>query len=299
MALTNDVADVLESSNIAWPNTAMWHQVSCRPGVAAAPCVQEHPSDDATEVHSHSPRRRGVSSIDQHVPPPAMGMFAPPAMGTMRPSFTRSTHQDPFGGTQFASWRQASLTDISMPDYSNSASQVSHSRQFTDPVFSEKAEKAEAQYESLKHDGAFEGLCDALLPVREAQGTGEHGGEAAVPDDTIPPTAKSSGNGQETPVSDVAAANTGSIRSRKESGRKPSGQKPALDGPEATESRTPSSSIKPPNSVNAAGHKRQRLATPASAKAIDEEDEPKLAPGKSRVSSESGRRVLSELPNIQ
>jgi hypothetical protein len=53
-----------------------------------------------------------------------------------------------------------------MPDYSCSVSQASHSRQFTDPTV---ADRPEERYQSLQSIGAFEGLCEALIPVRDAQ----------------------------------------------------------------------------------------------------------------------------------
>jgi len=60
------------------------------------------------------------------------------------------------------------------------------------------------------------------------------------------------------------------------------------------------------NVVGTFRHKRQRVVTPASFKAIDQEDEPKDSSVLRKISQGSalqdnkdvGRRVLGELPNI-
>jgi len=156
------IPDVLEASSIAWPNASMWRQVSFAASIMPGASIQRNASESGIEVHSHSPRRSSATLVRQQLPPYAMGMMPPPVL----PSYLRAANYDPFTEPRPALWRQPSSTDVSMPDYSSSVSQASHSRQFTDPVV---ADRPERRYQSLQSVGAFEGLCEALMPVREAQ----------------------------------------------------------------------------------------------------------------------------------
>lgn len=83
------------------------------------------------------------------------------------PTFPRPAHFDPFTDPRATQWRQPSSADVSMPDYSSSVSQASHSRQFTDPTTSSKPEQQ--RFQSLESIGAFEGLCEALRPTNAAK----------------------------------------------------------------------------------------------------------------------------------
>jgi len=123
--------------------------------------IQRKASESGIEVHSHSPRRSSATLARQEGPPPAMGMMLPPGL----PSYPRAANFDLFTEPRLL-WRQPSSADVSMPDYSSSVSQASHSRQFTDPIFTDRPER---RYQSLQSIGAFEGLCEALIPVRDAQ----------------------------------------------------------------------------------------------------------------------------------
>lgn len=122
--------------------------------------IQRKASESGIEVHSHSPRRSSAALARQQGPP-AMGMMLPPGL----PSYPRAANFDLFAEPR-PLWRQPSSADVSMPDYSSSVSQASHSRQFTDPIFIDRPER---RYQSLQSIGAFEGLCEALIPVMDAQ----------------------------------------------------------------------------------------------------------------------------------
>lgn len=135
----------------------MWRHISFVAGMLPGSNVPRKSSEGAVEAHSHSPRRRSVSRPQR--PPPAIGMMLPPGL----PAFPRPANFDPFTEHRATQWRQPSSADISMPDYSSSASLASNSRQFTDPA---SGNKLEAQrFQSLDSFGAFEGLCEALKPT--------------------------------------------------------------------------------------------------------------------------------------
>lgn len=149
------VLDILEASSIAWPNTAMWRQVSFNASYLPQYVSPRHISSTGVEAHSHSPRPR-ASLGRPALPPPALGPMLPPGI----PAFSRNTHSDPFIEPVHP-WRQTSSTDISMPDYSSSASWTSHSRRVTDPMMTDRPER---RYDTLQSPEAFESICEALLP---------------------------------------------------------------------------------------------------------------------------------------
>ncbi|KAK2628268.1 hypothetical protein QTJ16_002914 [Diplocarpon rosae] len=146
--------EVLEASSIAWPNAAMWRQVSLI-GPYVPQQISPRQGNDI-EAHSHSPRHgqsldRPLSSVV-----PAIGSMPPPL-------FPKQPTIDPFIETSnlaLSSWRHISKSDTSMPDYSSSNTRTSSSRQFSDPMQYERT----GRYESIQMPGAFESLCEALLP---------------------------------------------------------------------------------------------------------------------------------------
>jgi hypothetical protein len=287
----------------------MWRHISFVAGMLPGGNVPRKSSEGAIEAHSHSPRRRSISLARPQRPPPAMGMMLPPGL----PVFPRPANFDPFTEPRATQWRQPSSADVSMPDYSSSVSLASHSRQFTDPISSNKPEPQ--RFQSLESIGAFEGLCEALKPsnvtkksvlgdsddVRTAQNKA-----SKVPDDhqsskldtlrlSIFAETKvvRSIAGQTTPATAPESGVSGSVKSRKEN---------AQDSPLPRDTVSEGNAFtlgasQPSSAISAAGHKRQRVVTPASVKAIDQEDEPKNSIMRKISQGSAGRRALGELPN--
>ena len=159
--LINLHVDVLEASSIAWPNAAMWRQVSLV-GRYYAQHFSPRQGSDGIEAHSHSPRH-GQSSRPTF-PMPSVGSMPPP------PLFTRQPAYDPFitdhtNNPAFSGWRHTSTTDTSMPDYSSTNTRSSSSRQVSDPM---QFERTGRQFESMQMPGAFESLVEALTPAAPA-----------------------------------------------------------------------------------------------------------------------------------
>lgn len=284
----------------------MWRHISFVAGMLPGGNVPRKSSEGAIEAHSHSPRRRSASLARPQRPPPAMGMMLPPGL-------PRPAHFDPFTEPRATQWRQPSSADVSMPDYSSSVSLASHSRQFTDPTSSNKPEQQ--RFQSLESVGAFEGLCEALKPTNVAKksvlGDSDDVKPAQnkaykVPDDyhsskldtlrlKIFAEAKivRSIAGQTTPATAPESGISGSVKSRKEN---------AQDSPFPRETVSEGNTFtlgasQPSSAISAAGHKRQRVVTPASVKAIDQEDEPKNSIMRKISQGSAGRRALGELPN--
>ncbi|CAL3962013.1 unnamed protein product [Diplocarpon coronariae] len=146
--------EVLEASSIAWPNASMWRQVSLLGPYVPHQVSPRQGSD--IEAHSHSPRHGQPSNRPLFSVVPAIGSMPPPL-------FSKQPTIDPFVETSnpaFTNWRHISKSDTSMPDYSSSNTRTTSSRQFSDPMQYEKTGK----YESIQMPGAFESLCEALLP---------------------------------------------------------------------------------------------------------------------------------------
>jgi hypothetical protein len=156
--------DVLETSSIAWPNAAMWRQVSL-----LAPYFVQHTSpcrrQDDAETHSHSPRR-GTGSMR---PPPTVSSLSVINPENI-PTFPSHAIFDPFieaEQTPMKSWRQprqSSTADVSMPDYSKSNTRTNSSRHVTDPMIVSDSEISDRRFESLQSAGAYESICEALEP---------------------------------------------------------------------------------------------------------------------------------------
>ncbi|KFY37578.1 hypothetical protein V495_07093 [Pseudogymnoascus sp. VKM F-4514 (FW-929)] len=284
--------EVLESSSIAWPNAEMWRHISFVAGMIPGGNVARHASEGALEAHSHSPRRRSVSLARPQRPPPTMGMMLPPGL----PTFPRTANFDPFTEPRATQWRQPSSADVSMPDYSSSVSMASHSRQFTDPTSSFKPEQQ--RFQSLESIGAFEGLCEALKPTNSTKKSGLGDSDDAklsqnkaskVADDFH---STKSLAGQTTPAT-APESGIGSVKSRKENAQDSPLPRALSEGNNFTLGAS-----QPSSAISAAGHKRQRVVTPASVKAIDQEDEPKNSIMRKISQGSAGRRALGELPNV-
>lgn len=149
------ILDILEASSIAWPNATMWRQVSFNASYLPQYVSPRHIRSAGMDDHSHSPRPR-ASLGRPPLPPPILGPMPPPGI----PAFSRNALSDPFIEPVHP-WRQTSSTDVSMPDYSSSASWASHSRRVTDPMMTDRPER---RYDTLQSPEAFESICEALLP---------------------------------------------------------------------------------------------------------------------------------------
>lgn len=286
----------------------MWRHISFVAGMIPGGNVARHASEGALEAHSHSPRRRSISLARPQRPPPTMGMMLPPGL----PTFPRTANFDPFTEPRATQWRQPSSADVSMPDYSSSVSMASHSRQFTDPTSSIKPEQQ--RFQSLESIGAFEGLCEALKPTNSTKKSGLGDSDDAklsqnkaskVADDfhsskldalrfNIFAESKIARSlaGQTTPAT-APESGIGSVKSRKENAQDSPLPRALSEGNNFT-----SGASQPSSAISAAGHKRQRVVTPASVKAIDQEDEPKNSIMRKISQGSAGRRALGELPNV-
>ncbi|KAM3065999.1 hypothetical protein ACMFMF_010621 [Clarireedia jacksonii] len=324
--------DVLETSSIAWPNAAMWRQVSL-----VAPFYGHHTSPRHTaedlEAHSHSPRK---SSTVGFLGTKAASMPPPP------PPFAKPPTFDPFTtepvGPAFSQWRrQASSTDESMPDLSlRGSTQVGSFRNVSDPMIVERTGR-----QNIVSEGGFEALCEALIPSAPSN-TPQNGAEL-VANKTIAnmtaareppinreiirsladrvPTPGPAASPQEFAalIHENATTESNTSHSRRVSSESTSGipSKPEKenDGPSPVSQESESAgkqqmpnmrrSSHPFTATNITGTKRQRNVTPASSKVIDDEDEPRSSPSLRKVSRQSkqegkegDRRILSGIENV-
>jgi hypothetical protein len=162
----------------------MWRQVSL-----VGPYFAQHLSPRQTLgdgfEHGHSPRHAAATLTKPNFAAPVLSSMPPPATNLFQrhpPTF------DPFTEpvhSAFTHWRQASSADVSMPDYGNSTKATS-SRQVSDPM--QIVEPMDRRYESMPMAGAYESLCEALIPSAPAN-TPQNGGAS-------PATAGPSNGGQ-------------------------------------------------------------------------------------------------------
>ncbi|KUJ22447.1 uncharacterized protein LY89DRAFT_762652 [Mollisia scopiformis] len=332
-------ADVLEASSIAWPNSSMWRQVSIM-GPYLAQQLSPRREVDGVEAHSHSPRQNTATRAP--FPPPGVP-FPPPGFGSMQPPnpplFQRQPAFDPFTDRSesmppsFTHWRQRSSADVSMPDYATTRG--SSSRQVSDPM--QGTEATNPVFETEQNPGIYESLIEAMGP-KAPSNTPKTGAGTPV---TAPTTAnaavsrKSSTSGAGDRVdSDSIERNLraalGTALMAAKSAPDSEGQTPtltlkpiAISGIKGRKENMQDSPLGPePNATanengvrvvsqtfvttNSAGTKRSRVVTPASAKVIDDEDEPRTSPSLRKASrgsvkqddKENERRVYSGVETI-
>lgn len=138
----------------------MWRQVAIM-SPYYAPQISPRHQEDALEAHGHSPRHLAPSFKPPF--PQAVGFVNQP-----HPSVFQRGNSDPFidaRGPAFTSWRQAS-SDVSMPDYASSASLQTSSRNVSDPM--QISEKGDRAFQSMQMAGAYDQLCEALIPSAPA-----------------------------------------------------------------------------------------------------------------------------------
>jgi hypothetical protein len=133
----------------------MWRQVSFNASYLPQGISPRHVRTTGVEAHSHSPRHK-TASVRPSLPPSTLGPMLPPDI----PLFSRQGACDPFT-EPVPHWRQSSSADESMPDYSSSTSQTTQSRRVTDPMITDRSER---RYETMSSAGAYESICEALLP---------------------------------------------------------------------------------------------------------------------------------------
>ncbi|PQE31591.1 hypothetical protein CJF32_00010467 [Rutstroemia sp. NJR-2017a WRK4] len=324
--------DVLETSSIAWPNAAMWRQVSLVAPYYAHHTSPRHVVEDL-EAHTHSPRK---SSAVGFLGTKAASMPPPP------PPFAKPPTFDPFTtapvGPSFNQWRrQASSTDTSMPDLSlRGSTQAGSCRNVSDPMIVERTGR-----QNMISEGGFEALCEALIP--SAPSNTPQNGVEPVPTSTtanmaaarepparreiirnladrIPtpvPTAspqefaaliqENATTDRDTPHSRrVSSASTSGIPTKLEkenNDTSPATHESDSAGKQQTNNMRRTSH--PFTATNITGTKRQRNVTPASSKVIDDEDEPRSSPSLRKVlrqskqeGKEGDRRALSGIENV-
>jgi hypothetical protein len=300
----------------------MWRQVAITsPYYAQQTSPQQH--EEILEVHGHSPR---------HLAPSFKPPF-PPAISFMpqtHPSiFPRQVNSDPFvdtRGAAFSGWRQVS-SDVSMPDYASSSSNHTASRNVSDPM--QISEKGERGFQSLQMAGAYDQLCEALIPSAPAN-TPRNAATPVIPPVTHISSVRSEPGMRKSPILLPSLAKLSLVIKGKpdESGKTALLKQAVSDsiqseeiisGPQAETELTSlvneninpivSQSITAPASNHSTtGTKRPRVVTPASVKVIDDEDEPRGSPVMRKVSRASTRgdgkenhperRVLSGIENV-
>jgi hypothetical protein len=294
----------------------MWRQVSLMGPYLAQQISPRREAD--IEVHSHSPRQTQASRAA--FPPPGPP-FPPPSFGSMQPPnpplFQRQHQFDPFIEplpSSFMHWRQRSSADVSMPDYATTRG--SSSRQVSDPM--QGTETTNPVFEAEQPSGMYESLIEALGPKAPSNTPKTR---AATPV-TAPATAnvavsrKSSLTGASTergvsdsvernlrtalgnalraksgpemedqaPIQTLKQITNTSVRSRKENMHEtPLGPEPSAAANENGTRVVPQSFV----TTNSAGTKRSRVVTPAAAKVIDDEDEPRTSQSVRQVSRTS------------
>lgn len=254
--------------------------------------------------------------------------------------FSKPPNFDPFTSDSarpaFAGWRRQGVsTDTSMPDLSSDSSgQAGSIRNISDPMIIEKA----SRNNDMQSMGAYESLCEALLPpvpvntpqngsemtsantISLRQSSLQRGCSRVGPVDRVPiPRAIGALDAPEGLVSQIEEARLRDSRelssslsyaNKENESRSPTAPS-EITGPNNQRTASDGSTRRASNlftSTNAVGTKRQRNVTPASSKAIDDEDEPRSSPSLRKVSRQSNasgngrgkdieRRVLSTVDN--
>lgn len=308
--ITDASIDVLEQSSIAWPNQAMWRQVSLVGQYIAQQSVSPRKISGEDELHSHSPCR-GIAPARSFGTKSLSGMLAP-----VMPKASSSS--DPFTdkvNLAFQGWRRTSINDISMPDYSSSGSGYTRypSRQVTDPMSVTGFESAAVSYSHADSYNETVGpRPPANTPQNESTARTQH---TTAIDHTHTRKSISRKNTMSQaaeeimPLSDIVTGGpdqafapgtvvvhqrpnaNDSIKGRKENiTHSPASARYGSDG--ANEHfNVISEAFSTAANVN---NKRQRVVTPAASKAIDDEDEPRSSPTARKVSRTNAKEAQTQ-----
>lgn len=299
----------------------MWRQVPL-----VGPYIgQQQASPRKVEIdldnHSHSPRRGRASGRDR------ASSSTEDLSATI---FARTTANfDPFVDhpiPAFGTWRHSSGNDVSMRDYTSSASQTrtTNSRQVTDPM-------SISVQGTAGNDTILDSLCDTMgtRPPANTPQNGENvhsalpaafeglesdyaGANSLETRDTDHPTHElvhpSETIVEEPDISDDLGTITVHVvpaASQAIKGRKENAQQPAVPSVRTASGEGTTRKVSQTFSVAtlSSNNKRQRV-TPAASKAIDDEDEPRTSPVTRKVSrtnaneGEGQKRVLSNMTNV-
>lgn len=313
----NVLSDILEQSNIAWPNQAMWRQVSLVGPYIAHSSPRKNSHNE--EIHSHSPRRGSQSMQSQQPQEIGMAPLAFPRPVASSDPFTDQIH------SAFNGWRQSSGNDVSMPDYASTGAytRAFPSRQVTDPMSISEAEPSviennvDAVCDSMgtrppantPQNGAIDrSQQDIIIEVTHArklsprQGTASSrpSGEFSHLSDGVHENS-TPGDATATITIQQAPTTIDGVKSRKEN--KPESPPVASQSSSLAKDESMRKVSQAFASVTNTNNKRQRIVTPAASKAIDDEDEPRSSPSTRKVSRTSAKechgqkRVLSSITN--
>jgi hypothetical protein len=299
----------------------MWRQVSLVGPYFTQQFSPPRQAPDVIDAHSHSPRHVDIRPKPAASSSNIGSMFPPP-----QPRLQKQAAFDPFTETlnpSFNGWRQSSSADVSMPDYSSSNSRGA-SRNITDPMI--LTEKQDRRFGSLQMPGAYDSLCEALMPSAPDNTPQNEAETHAVAHNPIvtgvaQPSMKMEANpivgklatitwrygrltiAVKTKSTGVEALIASTIKSRKEHVQ----LWPLTENVNTAENEGVSrkSSLQIAIEFNG-GNKRQRVITPAASKVIDDEDEPRSSPALRKFSERSNkqdpkegeRSVLGDIENI-
>ncbi|OJD10742.1 hypothetical protein AJ78_08329 [Emergomyces pasteurianus Ep9510] len=180
--------DILEGSNIAWPNPGMWQQAS-RPSLKYNLGVDYGGFREDEDAHSHSPTRpepRGAASSDtsaslqyttwpHRIYPPPQTYWARPALPerNSRWPLQPAIHDpfiDPFREPGFRRCSRSTLDDVPMPDYAASSSNSSRAiSNMTGVSFGQHSKQPSTT--APIDDEQYNQLIEALSPGKLTSGT--------------------------------------------------------------------------------------------------------------------------------
>ncbi|OAX80777.1 hypothetical protein ACJ72_04885 [Emergomyces africanus] len=180
--------NILEGSNIAWPNPGMWHQAT-RPGLKYNLGVDYSSFREDEDAHSHSPTRpepRGVGNSDSssslqdttwphRIYPIPQTSWARPVLPErdsrwpLQPVIN-DPFVDPFREPGFRRRSRSTLDDVSMPDYTASSSNSSRAiSNMTGVSFGQHSKQPSTT--TPIDDEQYNQLIEALSPGKITSGT--------------------------------------------------------------------------------------------------------------------------------
>lgn len=166
----------------------MWRQIPVV-GPYFAPHFSPRQAEEDAEAHSHSPRRAIMAARPPLATCNMESLYNQPVFprqSVLDPFISEPLHPNiphpNFGGWRQSSVRQSSATDVSMPDYTKSNTRTNSLRQVTDPM--SVSDKPDRRFESLQMPGAYETICEALMP-RVPVNTPQNGEPTTVRPETV------------------------------------------------------------------------------------------------------------------
>ncbi|KAK2801816.1 hypothetical protein FQN50_007561 [Emmonsiellopsis sp. PD_5] len=178
--------DVLEHSNLAWPNPGMWYQAS-RPSLKYNLGIDHGNVREDEDLHSHSPTRpehRQIGIADYRSLPYSMWShrFNPTSQSQWPqatwldresrwapPPVNQNSFVDPLAGPVFGRRARSTLEDVPMPDYAASSS--NSSRAISNMTGVSVVHSKQPSITAPMDDEQYNQLIDALSPKKPASGT--------------------------------------------------------------------------------------------------------------------------------